>query len=254
MATQAPNSQAKLPLLYKSLTPLSSSQHGNLKLAENFGLDFIKGVHAVPVTVDEFVMVQRFFPIVFAPGDPGTPLALMGLTEGENLFLNKDGTWPDGVYVPAYIRRYPFMLARLAPDAKELSLCFDDQSGLFEEVKGKDKGNLVDGTEPTERVKAILKFCEQFEVAIQRTRAFMNELKESDLLEAGEATVQEGEAPKASFRGFMMVAEKKLHELRGDQHRKMVRSGSLGLIYAHLFSLSHMRDLYAMRREDKAAA
>ena len=81
------------------------------------------------------------------------------------------------VYLPAYLRRYPFVLARLREDSDELSLCFDPTSGAVGEF---DEGEpLFDGEEPSEATKAILQFCEQFEQAGQRTQAFMNEIKES---------------------------------------------------------------------------
>ncbi len=251
MATTAPSAQPRLPLFYNSLVPLSPALHRNLSLADELPIDFARTTHAVPLTVEEFVIAQRFYPIVFAPGDPGTPLALLGLTEGENLFMDADGEWKEGTYIPAYIRRYPFMLARLNPQAQELSLCFDDKSPGF--TAGEEPGNLFDGDGPSGRTKDILKFCEQFEIAIQRTRMFMEELKEHDLLQPGEATIQAGDTPQASFKGFMMVNEQKLQELRGDQHRKLVKSAGLGFIYAHLFSLSHMRDMFAQRAAPQQA-
>ena len=100
----------------------------------------------------------------------------MGLNEGVNVFLDGDGRAPDPtMYVPAYIRRYPFLLARLSPDSDELSLCFDPTSGAVGE--GKDGEPLFDGDQPSDATKAILEFCEQFETAGQRTSAFMEELR-----------------------------------------------------------------------------
>jgi hypothetical protein len=246
MNTENTNHDSRLPLFYQSLSPLSQQQHANHALKERILHPFAVGTNAVPLTVDEFALAQRHFPIVFAPGnDGGAPLALLGLQEGENLFCDATGQWRKDIYVPAYIRRYPFMLARLAPDAKELSLCFDDMSGL---VDADTTGNLFDGTEPSDTTKAVLNFCEQFEMAVQRTRAFLNEMSELDLLMDAEATIQEGDTPMM-FRGFRMIDEKKVQELRGDQARKMVKSGAMGLIYAHFFSLGTLRDLYAIRQE-----
>jgi hypothetical protein len=246
MNTVNTNQDSRLPLFYQSLSPLSQQQHANHALKERILHPFAVGTNAVPLTVDEFALAQRHFPIVFAPGnDGGAPLALLGLQEGENLFCDATGQWRKDIYVPAYIRRYPFMLARLAPDAKELSLCFDDMSGL---VDADTTGNLFDGTDPSDTTKAVLNFCEQFEMAVQRTRAFLNEMSELDLLMDAEATIQEGDTPMM-FRGFRMIDEKKVQELRGDQARKMVKSGAMGLIYAHFFSLGTLRDLYAIRQE-----
>jgi hypothetical protein len=140
------------------------------------------------------------------------------------------------------VRRYPFMLARLSPQSQELSLCFDDTSGIIVDNEGE---RLFDGTEATETTKAILQFCEQFEQAVMRTRAFMEELTKLDLLMDGEVTIQrDGLEQPAVYRGFRMVDEQKLQNLRGDQARKMVQSGLLGLVYAHLFSLSLISPLF----------
>jgi len=105
---------------------------------------------------------------------------------------------------------------------------------------------LFDGDQPSDATKAVLQFCEQFETAGQRTAAFIQELKNSDLLMDGEVAIQPEGAPQPFvYRGFRMVDEEKLRELRGDELRKMNQSGLLALIYAHLFSLSQIRDIFS---------
>jgi hypothetical protein len=169
----------------------------------------------------------------------------MGLNEGINVFMNEDGRLKDSsLYVPAYVRRYPYMLARLRPDAQELSLCFDptaDSIGEFEDGQA-----LFENGQPSEATKAILSFNESFEQAGARTAQFMKELGEMELLMDGEVSIQPDSAPQPFiYRGFRMVNEEKLADIRGDQLRKMSKSGMLPLIYAHLFSLSLMRDIFA---------
>jgi hypothetical protein len=241
MASQPP---AQLPLFYKNLIPLTSDLHAGHGLVQRDNLEFARATHAVPITVDEFVMAQRNYPIVFSDGAEGVPLALVGLKEGENLFVDADGKWKEGAYIPAYVRRYPFMLARLTPDAQLLSLVFDDQSGgITEDAEQK----MFDADkQPSDVTKNILQFCEQFEQAIARTKSFMEELAKLNLLMEGQAQIQvPGQDQPATFAGFRMVDEKKLQNIRGDQARKMVQNGMLGLVYAHLFSLSQMRELFA---------
>ncbi|WP_010545622.1 SapC family protein [Sphingomonas elodea] len=237
--------QQSLPLFYNQLEPLSSQVHADFRTRSTDRAPFLASQHAVPVTVEEFPLVQRFMPIVFSVGDDPVPLALMGLNEGVNTFFDAEGKLVDpNFYVPAYIRRYPFLLARLRPDSDELSLCFDPTSdvvGNFEEGE-----KLFDGTEPSEVTKNILQFNEQFETAGARTSQFMRELKELGLLIDGEVSIQpDGAAQPFIYRGFMMVDENKLNEMRGDQLRKIVQNGMLPLIYAHLFSLAQMRELFA---------
>jgi len=172
----------------------------------------------------------------------------MGLNEGSNVFVDGEGKLTEtNFYVPAYVRRYPYMLARLRPEAEELSLCFDPTSpsvGAFDEGD-----RLFENGEPSEVTKQILAFNETFEQAGQRTQQFMRELREQGLLMDGEVTIQtDGNAQPFIYRGFQMVNEEKLAGLRGDQLRKMSQSGMLPLLYAHLFSLSLMREIFARQQ------
>ena len=232
-----------LPLFYNELQPLSSGTHGAWRARRVDAAPFLAAAHAVPLTIDEFVLAQRDFPIVFSVGANPVPLALMGLNEGVNVFVDADGQLNEQVYVPAYVRRYPFMLAKLRPDGDELSLCFDPTSDAIGPF---DEGDpLFDGTTPSEQVKQILGFCEQFETAGQRTAAFVKELVDAKLLIDGEVSIQpEGSDQPFVYRGFQMVSEDALRELRGDVARKMIQSGLLGLVFAHLFSLSLVRDVF----------
>lgn len=237
--------QQQLPLFYNGLEPLSSELHADYRIRPATTAAFLVNQHAIPVTIDEFPLVQRFMPIIFSAGDDSIPIALMGLNEGVNVFVDADGKLTeDNFYVPAYIRRYPYLLARLRPDAQELSLCFDptaDTIGKFDE----GEPLFTDG-QPSEVTRNILQFNEQFEQAGARTQAFMKELKESELLMDGEVSIQQdGVEQPFVYRGFQMVNEEKLNDLRGDQLRKMQKSGMLPLLYAHLFSLSLMRDIFA---------
>jgi hypothetical protein len=241
MASAAPN--PGLPIMYRDLQPLSSVQHGNLRIRQLERTDVLNNVHALPLTVDEFILAQRSFPIVFSGGDEAVPLALFGLNEGVNLFVDNDGQFLPDTYVPAYARRYPFMLAQLRPDSQELSLCFDptgESVGSFEEGEA-----LFDGDQPTEMTRGILAFCEQFEHAVQRTAAFVKELADAKLLIDGELTIQTESAEQPFvYRGFRMVNEQAVNELRGDVARKLVKSGAMALIYAHLFSLGLTRGMF----------
>lgn len=253
MATVAPTQN--LPLFYNTVEPLNVTQHGKMKVRKLLKMAQIAKTHAIPLTVDEFTMVQRHYPIVFSIGEKPIPIALMGLNEGVNVFMDEDGRLLDNnFYVPAYVRRYPFLLARIRPDSDELSLCFDPSAnaiGDFEEGEP-----LFDRDQPSPATQAILEFCEQFEAAGQRTAAFMEDLLKSNLLMDGEVAIQpEGYQQPFIYRGFRMVDEEKLRELRGDELRKMNQNGMLPLIYAHLFSLTEMRAVFGRQlQQGKAPA
>jgi hypothetical protein len=235
--------QQGLPLFYNDLIPISSQQHADWKLRAIAGATFLKTAHAVPLLVEEFIHASRFYPIVFSLGDDPVPLVLMGLNDGVNAVVDDKGMFPDEWYVPAYVRRYPFMLARLRPDSDEMSLCVDPTSDAVGQF---DEGDPIfeDGA-PSERTKAILQFCEQVEQGSALTASFFADLKEQKLLTDGEFTAQPTGAPQPYvYRGFQIISEDALKNLRGDVARKWMQSGLLPLVYAHLFSLQRMPDIF----------
>lgn len=232
-----------LPLFYNELTPVSSQVHADWRLRGIEGAKFLVNAHAVPLLAEEFIPASRFYPIVFSIGENPVPLALMGLNEGVNTIVDEKGMFPDDYYVPAYIRRYPFLLARLRPDTDDLSLCFDTSSeviGAFDEGE-----KLFEGTEPSERTKAILGFCESVEQASLMTGNFVKELADAKLLTDGEFTAQPDGAPQPYvYRGFQIISEDAVKNIRGDQARKWIQNGLLPLVYAQLFSLQRMADIF----------
>lgn len=238
-----PQAQA-LPMFYKDLVPLNSKEHAKWKVKGLDDASFMQSQHAIPITTEEFSSASRNYPIVFSVGDNSVPLILMGLNEGVNTFMNDEGRFSEPAYVPAYVRRYPFMLAKLSPEAEELSLCFDPTTDAIGEYKEGDA--LFDKDQPSETTKNILDFCEQFEQAGQRTGQFVQELEKLELLMDGEVSIEQNGVDKPFvYRGFKMVNEEKLRDMRGDELRKLNQNGILPLIYAHLFSLQLMRDVFA---------
>lgn len=232
-----------LPIFYNDLLPLSSVDHVDYRTKPADSAPFLVTQHAIPLTVDEFVPAQRFAPIIFSAGNDSVPLLLMGLNEGVNVFVDDEGKLRGPAYVPAYVRRYPWMLAKLRPDSDDLSLCFDPTTptiGAFE-----DGQPLFEDGKPSELTQGVMKFCEDFEQAAARTGQFVRDLQDMDLLMDGEVAIQTPVAEQPFvYRGFRMINEEKLRDLRGDQLRKINQNGMLPLIHAHLFSLQLMREVF----------
>lgn len=233
-----------LPLFYNDLMPLNSRDHGSWKSRTTDQAKWLVDQHAIPLTAEEFVHASRHYPIVFSTGEPAVPLGLMGLNEGANTFIDAEGRANEKVYIPAYARRYPFLLAKLTPETEELSLCFDPTTDLVGDFA--EGSALFDSEEPSETCKATLEFCRNFEEAGFRTQAFVDELVKHDLLMDGEVAIQQaGNDQPFVYRGFRMVNQEKLRELRGDILRQWNQNGMLGLIFAHLFSLELMSEIFA---------
>ena len=238
--------QPNLPLFYNDLMPLNTRDHGKFKTKTLDAAPWLAKQHAIPLTVDEFVQAQRDFPIVFSSGDNPLPLALMGLNEGVNTFVDDEGKVNDPIYLPAYIRRYPFLLAKLKDDSDDLSLCFDpttESIGEFEE----GEALFTDGGETTDTTKNILDFCEKFEEAGLRTKSFIDQLKENKLLMDGEISIERTEHPGKPYvyRGFQMINQEKLRDVPAETLATWNQNGMIALIYGHLFSLDLMRSIFA---------
>ena len=232
-----------LPVLYSALEPLDAERHATLRLRDA-GHGFAAHLSSVPLAVEEFALAGRHMPLVFAAEAPHMPVALTGRAPDRNLLIDAQGAWRAGSYVPAYLRRYPFLLAQLQEGSDELSLCVDPTSGTIGD--GPDGEAIFDGDQPSARIKEILDFCEQFEAAGQRTGAFMADLQKAGLLMDGEVAIQpDGSDQPFVYRGFQMVDEEKLRDMRGDELRRMNQNGMLPLIFAHLFSLAQIRDIFS---------
>ena len=242
--------QPQLPLFYKDLLPLNSRDHGDFKVSPFADASFLANTHAIPLTVDEFVDAQRHYPIVFTAGENPLPIALMGLNEGVNTFIGEDGKLEAGLYVPAYVRRYPFILAKLNKESDDMSLCFDPQAGV---IGKNEEGQALfepatDGGEakPTDYTNGVLEFCTRFEQSGQRTKAFLEELKKLDVLRDGRMDITRRDMPDTPFTytGFQMVDEEKLRELPTDVLENLNKSGMLMLMHAQLFSMNLMRMVF----------
>jgi hypothetical protein len=233
--------------MYGELQPLDREAHKNLKLDTNLAV--VKRVadqNSVFLAAVEFGDACKEYPIVFVrAGEPGAdgkqavaPLAVLGLRAGSNLFVEGD-KWT-GNYVPAYIRRYPFAMARLDGNANNLAVCYDSQWAGFNDATG--EALFKDG-QPTEFLMNAKTFLENFEQEAERTRLICNLLVDMELLQdmRFEATMPSGE--KIDVEGFLALDEKKYSELPDAKVLELHRNGLIAMIEMHRLSMTNMNRL-----------
>ena len=241
---QNTQSQAEsgMPLFYKKPVPLDNQAHADMGLRADFGFEFTKGVNAVPVNLIEMPQICHFYPIAFSPDDSATPVAILGLRNNENLYLKDDGGWEEA-YIPAYIRRYPFIFSEVA-DSEQLTLCVDQDDAILE--KGGERQFFGADGQPTDLTNNALEFCKSYHGAAQQTVEFGKALIAHDLLVMREAQINVANNQKINFSGFKIIDEEKLAKLDDKAFLELRQKGFLPFIYAHLFSgsqwqrLSHM--------------
>lgn len=223
--------------LYSRPEPLNAEQHGGLGLVRSdapFG--FAETGHAVPVHVTEFGPAAINYPIVFA-GDDRTPIAILSIRQNENLFI-QNGRYEPEAYIPAFIRRYPFVVAN--DDAnKQLLVCIDRAASM---LSPDGEVRLFENGQPSEYTRACIQFCTDFETERQRTMSFVQTLKDMDLFESRvqSYTPQNPDGSPAEpvkLADYFAVTEEKLKALTPEQLVQLRDSGALQQIYAHMNSL-----------------
>lgn len=228
-------------LFYQNIVPLDRTQHKRWSLKPINDAAFTKQAHAVLLLGTEFVEAAREYPIVFVRNaDVVTPVALLGLREGENLFVDAAGQW-QGRYVPGYIRRYPFVFAETAD--KQLLLSLDDgYAGL--DKSGKTGQRLFDDQgQDAELLKNMLAFVQAFQTDFVRTTELCAELEKLGLFKdmTIQATLNNGAS--YSMNGFYVVDEQALLNLAEADVARLFKRGMLGAVYAHLMSLGNVQQL-----------
>jgi len=237
------------PPMYGELVPLDREAHKNLKLdTEQAVVSRVADQNSVFLAAVEFGDACKEYPIVFVRAgqagpdgkQPVAPLAVLGLKPGSNLFVEGD-KWTGG-YIPAYVRRYPFAMARLDGNADNLAVCYDSKWSAFNETTG--EALFKDG-QPTEFLNNAKAFLENFEQEAERTRLICNLLVELDLLQdmRFEATLPNDE--KLDVEGFMALDDKKYAELPDDKVLQLHRNGLIAMIEMHRLSLTNMNRLVA---------
>lgn len=227
-------------LFYGNVNPVNRQKHKDLYVKTGADYSFAKEVNSVPLMAVEFPAAAAEYAIVFAGKDKEVlPAVIMGTTNNENLYLNEENEW-QAKYIPAFIRRYPFVFAA-AEDNKQLTLCIDENfSGCNTEGLGE---RLFDAEgENTQYLGGVLNFLEEYQAHFNRTKVFCEKLVELDLLEPMTAQFKvEGESKTLS--GFMGINRDKIKALSGDQLSELAKTDGLELLYLHLQSLRNLNSM-----------
>ena len=233
------------PMFYSRPVPLQSDVHADMRILPG-RLDFAAGSNAIPLVVTEFAPALHHFPILFG-GENAVPMAALGFGE-YNLFI-QDGFWVEGAYVPAYVRRHPFIFID-TDNAENFILGVDEASERV--VKGGEEGQplFVDG-KATDLVQQVLEFCGQYTRDHEHTRAFAEALLAQDLLVMRNANVRLNDGRELALQGFRVVDVEKFTALPDDVVLDWHRKGWLALVHQHLMSLGRFGDL--SRREAERA-
>lgn len=223
-------------LFYGEATPLTEERHLDWSVETGTDFAFARRTNSVPLMAVEFPSAAQEYAIVFADaGDgPTLPVAILGIEDKQNLYITDDGGWK-AAYIPAFVRRYPFIFAT-GDEGKTFTLCIDEGfAGCNQEGRGqrlfKEKGKR------TEYLEGVLKFLQDYQAQHQRTQTFCQRLNEFGLFEPMQANVSLESGEKKTLAGFNVVSRERLKALTAEQAQDLLRRDELELIFIHLHSL-----------------
>ena len=234
----------KMPIFYRQIVPVDKNRHRDVSIAPTSDLSFAACTNSVILLTAEFSKACREFPIVFVE-DQGNyfPAAILGLREGQNLFLSEGGGWRAS-YVPAYVRRYPFIPAT-KEGGKDYTVCIDELYAGFNR-EGRGERLFLDDGGMTKTLERSVSFLQEFQIQHQRTVDFCSVMFELDVMEPMQANVVMASGEKLNLDGFYVLSRKKLAELKDEVIVTLYRQGNLELAHAHLISLENFERLVSL--------
>jgi hypothetical protein len=230
-------------MYYEKPVLLERDKHRNLRVRPSTSFAFARKANSLYLAGAEFAEACKEYPIVFtrSGGAGGTvvPVAMLGLRARENLFVNEDGQWT-GKYIPAFVRRYPFVLTELAGQTN-MGVCIDEAFPGLNDTEGEalfdGEGNL------TPFLKHAVDFLTRYQQEYRRTEAFCQRLAQAGLLTEMNAKADLSDGRTFTVNALLVVDEKKLMALPDAVALSLFRAGELHLISMHLMSLPNMKKL-----------
>ena len=227
------------PLFYNKAVLLNKEQHGDLYLEPSDKFKFTKDTNSVYIAAVEFTKAARDYAIVFGKSADGTifPSVLLGLQNNQNIYLGKKGGWLVD-YIPAYVRRYPFILATGGGASDTFAVCIDENYSGFNRREQGQRLFEEDGRE-SEILKRSIEFLKEYQTRIQVTDVFCRNLQDSGILEPMHAKITK-DGKEQTLGGFLCVNRELLKGLDPKKMAELMISDHLELIFAHLFSLNNL--------------
>lgn len=231
--------------LYTQPQLLTVEDHGHLGLnTSGQPYDFVRSIRVVPLAAAELSSAQKNYPVVFSDLEKPTLLAVVGVLEDRNLFVDDNGNWDIAAYVPSYLRSYPFAMASREDD--QYAVVIDRAAPVISENPDQP---FFDGQALTAPIQAKVDFSAQFAAHQPVTQAFCDRLVELELLSGQQATfTPEGESEEQTIASYVAVDFDKLKKLDATTVEKLFQDGMLAAIYAHGFSQENWFQLLKRRQ------
>lgn len=225
---------------------LDNVAHAALRIHTGHGPEFGDAVNQVAVFATEFESVQRHYPILFLRDEQGRlqPLAILGLDRDENLFLTGQG-W-DAAYVPALLRRGPFLIGRAADGEPLIHIDLANPRVIESGAEGQPLFLPQGGHAPA--LEAGLDALRTIHIGSEAGPALDQLFSELGLVEEVRLEVGITDTDTVNFDGYLAVTPDRIAALDGAALEKLNRAGLLEAAIYAAGSLANMRQLAARKR------
>ncbi|CAN5365567.1 SapC family protein [soil metagenome] len=220
------------PLFYQNPVALHPAAHGAAGLVETFDYRFARNTNAIPISLSEIPAAALSYPIVFTVDGAVTPVAIVGLMPDQNLFVDAHGAWRSGCYIPAYVRRYPFILAE-DPEGQSVQLCVEDDPEVLVTAGGRP---LFANGAPSAMTQEAFSFCKHHRAEHLATGPFVEALIACGIVVERTAGVILPDGREIQLEGLAGIEEVKFAALPDEAHALLKRQGWLGAVYAQILS------------------
>ena len=232
-------SALRRPPLYSSPVPVSAGRHHGSRLLPAYSFGFTEAVTSLPLTAAEFPSASRDYPIVFTPQSPFSPVCILGIRDSGNLFVDATGQWQAGAYLPAYVRRFPFLLMA-DPASGQMVLGVEESSGRLSEDQG---DRLFEHRQPTPFLNHTLSFCADFNRQWDESLEMVQAFHEAGILVEEDSEVELSESQSLKLGGFLIIDEARLDEVDDATFTNWRHRGWLPALFAHLASRQNWGEL-----------
>jgi hypothetical protein len=237
--TTSPAPGPTLPLFFKQLVGVDPNMHGTLRLNRDSGFRFAAETQFVPLGLSEIELAAHDYPILFTAGAEPLPIALLGLQEQRNLFLQSNGEWQPDCYVPAYIRAFPFMFVK-STNSEDFRLGMDPSAECLQSEDGEP---LFESGQPSAALKEVISFITAHRKDLVAASEFARAMDTAGVLDQEVASIKFASGAAAVIRGFKLLNRERLEKVNDDTFLEWRRNNWVAPLYAHLSSSGRWRRL-----------
>lgn len=224
-------------ITYRDLTLINSQSMAKSALKTNPWLDIAKTAQLIPINITECKPVCTDMPIIFSPIGRPMPIAMTSFLSDTNSFI-KNGEWQADTYVPAALRRYPFVLGNINSEGKQPlyidsnAISDDHEHPLFNETGNSEK-----------ILENAIKHCKEYDDHLKITENIIDTIDSLDLFKETQLVItnKAGEEKKTGI--FKIIDNDKYKNLSDEHIVTLQKNHGLWVIHTHIISMSKTQNI-----------